>query len=82
MATASIFMNGGSQAVRIPRPFRFTTDRVSVQAFHGGVLLMPISSRPKLEDVFAKCDALSDGEKGFLSKRPCNEPAQDRKLFA
>ena len=82
MPTASIFMNGGSQAVRIPRSFRFATDRVSVQAFHGGVLLMPISNCPKLEDVFAQCDALSDDERDFLSTRPCNDPAQNRGLFA
>lgn len=82
MSTASVFMNGGSQAVRIPRPFRFTTDRVSVQAFHGGVLLMPIADKPRLEDIFAQCDALSEGEKGFLDARPCNGPAQRRKAFA
>ena len=82
MEMTTVFANGGSQAVRIPRPFRFQTHRVSVQSFRGGVLLMPVSERPSLKDVFAKCDELSASEKGSLAKRPCNEPAQERSLFA
>lgn len=81
MSITTVFMNGGSQAVRIPRQFRFETDRVSVQSFRGGVLLMPVVAPPKLEDIFAQCDALSVGEKDFLDDRPCNEPAQERRLF-
>lgn len=82
MEMTTVFANGGSQAVRIPRPFRFRTRRVSVEAFRGGVLLMPVPDRPSLEAVFARCDELSASEKGFLSTRPCNEPAQERSLFA
>ncbi len=81
MSTTTVFTNGGSQAVRIPQPFRFTTNRVSVQAFRGGILLMPIPDKPTLEDIFAQCDTLPEREKRFLSSRPCNEFAQKRNLF-
>ena len=49
MSITTVFANGGSQAVRIPRQYRFDTDRVSVQPMNGGVLLMPVRSKPTLE---------------------------------
>jgi len=82
VSVTTVFTNGGSQAVRIPQPFRFRTNRVSVQAFRGGILLMPVEDKPTLNDLFAQCDALSADEKDFLGERPCNEPAQERELFA
>jgi len=82
VSVTTVFTNGGSQAVRIPQPFRFHTNRVSVQTFRGGILLLPIEDKPTLEDLFTKCDALSADEKDFLGERPCNEPAQERELFA
>jgi len=39
---ARVFRNGRSQAVRLPREFRFEGDRVSVRRVAGGVLLEPI----------------------------------------
>ena len=42
MCCTSVFMNGGSQAVRIPAVYRFSTDRVSVEVVDGGILLRPI----------------------------------------
>ena len=62
MEMTTVFANGGSQAVRIPRPFRFQTHRVSVQSFRGGVLLMPVPERPSLKDVFATLQRASAGE--------------------
>ena len=47
MSYASVFTNGGSQAVRIPAAFRFTTDRVSVEAVDGGILLRPVAPKKK-----------------------------------
>ncbi len=41
MDTATIFRNGGSQAVRLPRGFRLAGRRVYVRRFGEGVLLMP-----------------------------------------
>jgi len=82
LSVTTVFTNGGSQAVRIPRQFRFRTNLVSVQNFRGGILLMPVEDKPSLNDLLAQCDALSAGEKHFLAERPCNEPAQERELFA
>jgi len=82
MSITTVFTNGGSQAVRIPQPFRFTTARVSVQAFRGGVLLMPVSNKPSLTELLDKCDQLTEDEKSFLSDRPDNSPAQARESFA
>ncbi len=41
METGTIFKNGGSQAVRLPRGFRFSGKKVYVRHFGDGVLLMP-----------------------------------------
>lgn len=38
---AKLFRNGRSQAVRLPREFRFEGDRVRVRRVSGGVLLEP-----------------------------------------
>lgn len=62
MSITTVFSNGGSQAVRIPKEFRFDTDSVSIRAYRGGVLLMPLKRRATAEDFFWVCDAagLSD----------------------
>jgi antitoxin VapB len=39
---ATLFRNGGSQAVRLPRAFQFTGDRVRVRRMGKGVLLEPL----------------------------------------
>ncbi|HEU5317034.1 MAG TPA: type II toxin-antitoxin system VapB family antitoxin [Chloroflexota bacterium] len=39
---AKLFMNGRSQAVRLPREFRFAGDRVRVRRVGRGVLLEPV----------------------------------------
>ncbi len=44
---AKLFMNGRSQAVRLPKEFRFTGDSVRVRKVAGGVLLEPIISDPE-----------------------------------
>lgn len=41
MQVAKIFQNGRSQAVRLPKEFRFNQDEVVVKAFGNGVLLLP-----------------------------------------
>ena len=41
METAKIFENGRSQAVRLPKKFRFETDEVVVQQLGEAVLLVP-----------------------------------------
>ncbi|NBI68354.1 AbrB/MazE/SpoVT family DNA-binding domain-containing protein [Pseudoflavonifractor sp. 60] len=41
METAKVFENGRSQAVRLPKKFRFNTDEVVVQQLGEAVLLVP-----------------------------------------
>ncbi len=41
MEKTTIFMNGGSQAVRIPKDFRFQGDEVFIKKVAEGVLLIP-----------------------------------------
>lgn len=45
MATAKLFMNGRSQAVRLPREFRFEGDEVSVRREGDAVILEPMVRR-------------------------------------
>lgn len=49
-----MFQNGRSQAVRLPREFRFEGDRVSIRRVPNGVLLQPIKFDVKAW--FAKLD--------------------------
>ena len=44
METAKIFENGRSQAVRLPKKFRFNTDEVIVQQLGDAVILVPMES--------------------------------------
>ena len=41
METAKIFENGRSQAVRLPKKFRFTGEEVLVQRLGNAVMLVP-----------------------------------------
>jgi antitoxin VapB len=40
---AKLFRNGRSQAVRLPKEFRFPGDKVRIRKTRSGVLLQPIS---------------------------------------
>ena len=73
--TAKLFINGGSQAVRLPAEFRFDADQVYVRRDEstGDVVL---SSRPAR--TWAHFVALRDAvgpvldAKSYLAKRPLN----------
>jgi len=43
MATAKVFWNGRSQAVRLPKEFRFDTDTVSISRQGDRVILEPVA---------------------------------------
>ncbi|MDE2157177.1 MAG: AbrB/MazE/SpoVT family DNA-binding domain-containing protein [Xanthomonadaceae bacterium] len=49
MATAKVFQSGNSQAVRLPKAFRFSTDEVAIFRRGGEVVLR--ERRPSLDDV-------------------------------
>jgi len=65
-ARAKLFKHGGSQAVRLPKAFRFEGSEVSVRRLGDAVILEPI--RPKrrpmteeeIEAFWAKLDSLGD----------------------
>ncbi len=59
-AEAKLFMNGRSQAVRLPKEFRFEGDRVRVTRMGAGILLEPIAAAEKetVEEWFARIDAM------------------------
>ncbi|MCK7575518.1 MAG: antitoxin [Chromatiales bacterium] len=44
MDTARLFQSGRSQAVRLPKEFRFNGTEVGVRHFGNGVLLLPIDN--------------------------------------
>jgi antitoxin VapB len=41
MKTAKVFKHGNSQAVRLPKEFRFAGDEVQIRRAGAGVLLLP-----------------------------------------
>ena len=56
---AKLFRNGRSQAVRLPKEFRFEGDRVRVRRVKEGVLLEPMIS--DVHKWFAELDRLRAG---------------------
>ena len=56
MTTAKLFTTGRSQAVRLPKEFRFSGKEVRIRRFGTGVLLEPMSVDMKA--VFAAIDAI------------------------
>ena len=75
-ATAKLFRNGRSQAVRLPARFRFEgADEVFVSKVGGKVVL---SAKPSSWDDFF--DAKPEGAQGFLGRRN-DRPPQKRRLF-
>lgn len=59
-----VFMNGSSQAVRIPKGFRFRSDVVYLKKVPGGVLM--IAKEQRFE---AMRDSLSEFTGDFLAER-------------
>lgn len=58
MMTAKIFENGGSQAVRLPKEYRFDVNEVAVNKIGNIVLLSPKSD--KWESVLQAIDMFSE----------------------
>jgi antitoxin VapB len=57
---AKLFWNGRSQAVRLPKEFRFEGDRVRVTRMGAGILLEPVAVvvKESPEELFARMDAM------------------------
>ena len=61
-ARAKLFTHGGSQAVRLPKAFRFEGTEVSVRKDGEAVILEPVAARRETwEELIARMDALGAG---------------------
>jgi antitoxin VapB len=77
---AKLFRNGRSQAVRLPKEFRFTGDAVRIRVVPEGILLQPIISDTR--EWFAELDQLNTGPFMSPPKKARNQPATPRrKIF-
>ena len=47
--TTTIFMNGRSQAVRLPKEFRLPGRLAKIRSFGDGILLEPLNLNPAVE---------------------------------
>ena len=72
MKTAKIFMNGRSQAVRLPKEFRFDCDEVYVEKLGDAIVLT--AKKPSWDEFFEKKSVFEDD---FLSDRD-DAPPQER----
>lgn len=67
--TAKVFTHGGSQAVRLPKAFRFEETEVAIRREGRRVILEPIRKKAKtqaeLDAMWAEIDALADPDEPF-----------------
>jgi antitoxin VapB len=70
-ATAKVFTTGRSQAVRIPKEYRFSCDEVLIEREGERVILTP---RPKSwRDYFARASRFTDDYPDSIEDRPPQE---------
>ncbi len=69
MRTAKLFKNGQSQAVRLPKEFRFEGEKVYIKRMGKGAILLPVKN--PWEPLFESLNKFSED---FMSER--NQPAQ------
>lgn len=75
MDTAKVFANGRSQAVRLPKKFRFDEDEVYVTRLGSAVVLMP--KKGSWDVLFEALDGFSGD---FMEERDQPEHQQERDL--
>ncbi len=77
MRTAKLFQNGQSQAVRLPKEFRFTGKQVFIKKIGNAVMLMPYQSSWQ-----TLMDSLDKFSVDFMTER--EQPTQQvrEELFA
>lgn len=76
MQVAKLFMNGRSQAVRLPKEFRFEGDEVFVYKEDDKVIL--VTKKPSWEEYFLKTDKPTDD---FMEDRGDLPPQEREDLF-
>ena len=81
--TAKLFVNGGSQAVRLPAEFRFEESEefyIRRDQVTGEVILSPKQGSNRWAEFFALRDE-TPVPPDFMAERPLNEPLQIRDSF-
>ena len=74
IAIAKIFKNGQSQAVRLPKEFRFENqEELFVKKVEDGIILLPKNDKSVWDNMFDKLDEFSDD---FMEIRV--QPTQNR----
>ncbi len=73
MSTARIFKSGNSQAVRLPREFRFDVDEVEI--FRRGEEIVLRKPKRNLSQAFA---TLASMPEDFMAEERGDEPPQER----
>ena len=78
-ARAKLFTHGGSQAVRLPKAFRFEGAEVTVRREGEKVILEPVRTRPKptpeeMRAFWARLDGLTD--EAFPEREPQPDPRE------
>jgi antitoxin VapB len=76
METAKLFMNGRSQAVRLPKEYRFDGDEVFIKRVGKAVLLIP--HHDSWQTLFDSLDQFSDD---FMASRDQPEQQAREDLF-
>lgn len=80
---AKLFTHGGSQAVRLPKAFRFEGAEVSIRKEGDRVILEPVRPRkiPETDEewvaFWARLDAMADGD---VLEAPPDPPCDDEGL--
>ena len=74
---AKIFNNGNSQAIRLPKEFRFESKEVIIRKVENGVLLMS-QDKNMWENWFDNLDKFSEDFAKVLDSREINQNNQKR----
>ena len=74
---AKIFNNGNSQAVRLPKEFRFESKEVIIRKVENGVLLMS-QDKNMWENWFDNLEEFSEDFTKILDSRKFNQNSQKR----
>ena len=77
MESAKLFRNGRSQAVRLPKAYRFEGNEVYIKKVAGGVLLIP--KNQSIWDLWEK--NLMKYEEPFVTERNQPELQQEREIL-
>ena len=80
LSTAKVFTTGRSQAVRLPKAFRFDTDEVTIEKIGNAVVLRPIQTD---EQWWAQMESAMNGLRDVMDfvERDRTPPKDDIESF-